>query len=88
MRTRFSLAETVRRVVERTRLVEFALTRPDGDQGAANLLAIVDQARLFAAAGGGGLRPFIRHLRDSIEPRSRSRSRRPSPRRPTTSCGS
>ena len=67
MRTRFSLAETVRRVVERTRLVEFALTRPDGDQGAANLLAIVDQARLFAAAGGGGLRPFVRHLRGSVE---------------------
>ena len=67
MRTRFSLAETVRRVVEHTRLVEFALTRPDGDQGAANLLAIVDQARLFAAAGGGGLRPFIRHLRGSVE---------------------
>jgi ATP-dependent helicase/nuclease subunit A len=66
MRTRFSLAETVRRVVERTQLVEFALTRPDGDQGAANLLAIVDQARLFAAAGGGGLRPFIRYLRDSM----------------------
>jgi ATP-dependent helicase/nuclease subunit A len=66
MRTRFSLAETVRRVVERTRLVEFALTRPDGDQGAANLLAIVDQGRLFAAAGRGGLRPFIRHLRDSM----------------------
>ena len=37
----------VRRVVERTRLVEFALTRPDGEQGAANLLAIVDQARTF-----------------------------------------
>ena len=67
MRTRFSLAETVRRVVERTRLVEFALTRPDGDQGAANLLAIVDQARLFAAAGGGGLRPFVRYLRNSVE---------------------
>jgi len=67
LRTRFSLAETVRRVVERTRLVEFALTRPDGDQGAANLLAIIDQARLFAAAGGGGLRPFIRHLRGSVE---------------------
>ena len=66
MRTRLSLAEIVRRIVERTRLVEFALTRPDGDQGAANLLAIVDQARLFAAAGGGGLRPFIRHLRDSM----------------------
>jgi ATP-dependent exoDNAse (exonuclease V) beta subunit len=66
LRTRFSLAETVRRVVERTRLVEFALTRADGDQGAANLLGIVDQARLFAAAGGGGLRPFIRYLRDSM----------------------
>ncbi|MGO9960946.1 MAG: UvrD-helicase domain-containing protein [Solirubrobacteraceae bacterium] len=67
MRTRFSLAETVRRVVERTRLVEFALTRPDGDQGAVNLLAIVDQARLFTAAGGGGLRPFVRHLHNSVE---------------------
>ncbi len=67
MRTRFSLAEIVRRVVERTHLVEFALTRPDGDQGAANLLAIVDQARLFAAAGGGGLRPFVRHLRNSVD---------------------
>jgi ATP-dependent helicase/nuclease subunit A len=67
MRIKFSLAETVRKVVERTRLVEFALTRPDGDQGAANLLAIVDQARLFAAAGGGGLRPFIRYLRNSME---------------------
>jgi len=67
MRTRLSLAEVVRRVVERTRLVEFALTRRDGEQGAANLLAIVDEARLFAAAGGGGLRAFIRHLRDSME---------------------
>ena len=66
LRRAFSLAEIVRRVVERTRLVEFALTRPDGEQGAANLLAIVDEARLFAAAGGGGLRPFIRHLRDSM----------------------
>ena len=62
-----SLGELVRRVVERTRLVEFALTKDDGEQGAANLLAIVDQARLFAAAGGGGLRPFIRYLRDSME---------------------
>jgi ATP-dependent helicase/nuclease subunit A len=70
MRRNLSLAEVVRRVVERTRLVEFALTRPDGEQGAANLLAIVDDARLFAAAGGGGLRPFIRHLRDSMEEES------------------
>ena len=67
MRRGLSLAEVVRRVVERTRLVEFALTQRDGEQGAANLLAIVDDARLFAAAGGGGLRPFIRHLRDSME---------------------
>jgi len=67
LRRSVSLAELVRRVVERTRLVELALTRPDGEQGAANLLAIVDEARLFAAAGGGGLRPFIGHLRDSME---------------------
>lgn len=67
LRRSVSLAELVRRVVERTRLVEFALTQDDGEQGAANLLAIVDDARLFAAAGGGGLRPFIRHLRDSLE---------------------
>jgi ATP-dependent helicase/nuclease subunit A len=67
MRRGLSLAEVVRRVVERTRLVEFALTREDGEQGAANLLAIVDDARLFAAARGGGLRPFIRHLRNSME---------------------
>ena len=67
MRRSVSLAEIVRRVVERTRLVEFALTREDGEQGAVNLLAIVDGARLFAAAGGGGLRPFIRYLRDSLE---------------------
>src|SRR5436309_15947785 len=67
LRRSVSLAELIRRVVERTQLVELALTRPDGEQGAANLLAIVDEARLFAAAGGGGLRPFIRHLRDSME---------------------
>ncbi len=62
-----SLAELVRRVVERTRLVEFALTTPGGEQAAANLLAIVEDARLFSAAGGGGLRAFIRYLRDSME---------------------
>jgi ATP-dependent exoDNAse (exonuclease V) beta subunit len=67
MRRGLSLAELVRRAVERTRLVEFALTRPDAEQAAANLLAIVDQARMFAAAGGGGLRPFIRYLRHSMD---------------------
>ena len=59
MRRGLSLAEIVRRVVERTRLVEFALTRPDGEQGAANLLAIVDDARLFA--GGRRRRPAAVH---------------------------
>jgi ATP-dependent exoDNAse (exonuclease V) beta subunit len=67
IRRLLSLPEVVRRVVERSRLVEFALTRADGEQGAANLLAIVDDARQFAAAGGGGLRPFIRHLRTSLD---------------------
>jgi ATP-dependent exoDNAse (exonuclease V) beta subunit len=67
MRRVLSLAELVRRIVERTRLVEFALTARDGEQGAVNLLAVLDQARMFAAAGGGGLRPFIRYLRDSMD---------------------
>jgi ATP-dependent helicase/nuclease subunit A len=65
-RSGLSLAELVRRVVERTRLVEFALTTSGGEQGAANLLAIAEDARLFSAAGGGGLRAFIRYLRESM----------------------
>jgi ATP-dependent helicase/nuclease subunit A len=67
LRRELSLAELVRRLVDRTRLVEFALTTPGGEQAAANLLAIVEDARLFAAAGGGGLRPFIRYLRGAME---------------------
>ncbi|MBO0744128.1 MAG: UvrD-helicase domain-containing protein [Candidatus Dormibacteraeota bacterium] len=67
LRRRVSLGELVRRVVERSRLVEYAMTRDDGEQRAANLLAIVDIARLFAEAGGGGLRPFVRYLRNLIE---------------------
>src|SRR6185437_15852189 len=65
-RSGLSLAELVRRVAERARLVEFALTTPGGEQGAANLLAIVEDARLFSAAGGGGLRAFIRYLRGAM----------------------
>ena len=65
-RSGLSLAELVRRVVERTRLVEFALTTRGGEQGAANLLAIAEDARLFSAAGGGGLRAFIRYLREAM----------------------
>jgi ATP-dependent helicase/nuclease subunit A len=67
LRGRASLPELVQTVVERSRLVEFALTLPEGAQAAANLLAIVDQARSFSAAGGGGLRAFARWLVDSTE---------------------
>jgi len=67
LRRNVSLAELVRRLVDRTHLVEFALTTTGGEQAAANLLAIVEDARLFAAAGGGGLRPFIRYLRGAME---------------------
>lgn len=66
-RGRTSLPELVQHTVEQSRLVEFALTLPDGPQAAANLLAIVDQARAFTAAGGGGLRSFARWLAESTE---------------------
>jgi ATP-dependent helicase/nuclease subunit A len=67
LRARRSLPQLVRAVVEESKLVEFALTLPDGAQAAANLLAIVDQGRAFSAAGGGGLRPFARWLIDHTE---------------------
>jgi len=54
-----SLSELVGRVIAQTRLVEVALTLPRGDQAAANLLKLTDEARAFAGAGGGGLRPFV-----------------------------
>lgn len=66
-RGRQSLAELVQKVVEQSRLVDFALTQTDGPQAAANLLAIVDQARAFSAAGGGGLRAFCRWLVQSTD---------------------
>jgi ATP-dependent helicase/nuclease subunit A len=61
----------VQRAVERTNLVEFALTLPNGgDQSAANLLKMIDQARAFSAANGGGLRAFVRWTVTSSENRS------------------
>jgi ATP-dependent exoDNAse (exonuclease V) beta subunit len=54
-----SLSELVGRVIAQTRLVEVALTLPKGEQAAANLLKLTDEARAFAGAGGGGLRPFV-----------------------------
>lgn len=62
LRHRLPLPELVRRVIDETRLIEYALTLPQGDQAAANLLKVVDQARAFAAARGGGLRAFVRWL--------------------------
>ena len=53
----------MRRAVEETGLVELALDAArDGHQVAANLLEVVDQARAFTRAGGGGLRAFTRWL--------------------------
>ncbi len=57
-----SLPELVRRVIGRTRMVEVALALPGGDQPAANLLKLADQARAFSASEGGGLRPFAQWL--------------------------
>ncbi|MDI3339804.1 MAG: UvrD-helicase domain-containing protein [Sphaerobacter sp.] len=62
LRPRLPLPELVRAVLDETRLVEYALTLPQGEQAAANLLKVVDQARAFAAARGGGLRAFVRWL--------------------------
>jgi ATP-dependent helicase/nuclease subunit A len=70
-RQRLTLPEIVQRTVERTNLIEFALTLPNGgDQSAANLLKMIDQARAFSAANGGGLRAFVRWTVTSSENRS------------------
>jgi ATP-dependent exoDNAse (exonuclease V) beta subunit len=53
-----SLAELVRRAIERTGLVEAALSLPSGRQSAANVMKLLDHAREFSAAGGGALRAF------------------------------
>jgi len=61
-RLKLSLPELVRGLLEDTGLVEFWLTRREGDQAAANLLKVVEQARAYAGSGGGGLRSFARWL--------------------------
>ena len=60
------LPELVRMVLDATRLVEFAMLQPQGDQVAANLLKVIDQARAFAEAEGSGLRGFTRWLKDNV----------------------
>jgi ATP-dependent helicase/nuclease subunit A len=66
-RGKLSLPLLVQRVVAESRLVEVALTGRDGPQAAANLLAIVERARGFAAAGSGSLRAFTRWLAENTE---------------------
>jgi ATP-dependent exoDNAse (exonuclease V) beta subunit len=65
MRHDVSLAVLVRTVLDRTRLVEFAMLQPHGEQVAANLLKVIDQARAFAAEGGG-LRGFAGWLKQNV----------------------
>jgi ATP-dependent exoDNAse (exonuclease V) beta subunit len=62
-----SLPDLIRDVLGRTRLVEFAMLQPQGDQVAANLLKVIDQARAFIDARGGGLRGFVRWLKSNID---------------------
>ena len=64
LRSRVSLAQLVRVTLERTRLIEIALTGWDGQQSAANLVKLADRARAFSASGAGGLRGFARWLTD------------------------
>jgi ATP-dependent helicase/nuclease subunit A len=66
-RHRVTLPELIRRTLDRTRLVEFAMLQPQGDQVAANLLKVIDQARAFSEASGRGLRSFVRWLRINTE---------------------
>jgi ATP-dependent helicase/nuclease subunit A len=61
------LPDLIRDVLGRTRLVEFAMLQPQGDQVAANLLKVIDQARAFIDARGGGLRGFVRWLKSNID---------------------
>jgi ATP-dependent helicase/nuclease subunit A len=61
-RSRVSLAQLVRATLEKTRLIEIALTGWDGQQSAANLVKLADRARAFSASGAGGLRAFARWL--------------------------
>ena len=63
-------------VLDRTRLVEFAMLQPQGEQVAANLLKIIDQARAFADASGGGLRGFVRWLKREHRAATYGRDRR------------
>jgi ATP-dependent helicase/nuclease subunit A len=62
LRSRVSLAQLVRATLEKTKLVEIALSGWDGQQSAANLMKLADRARAFSASGAGGLRGFAQWL--------------------------
>jgi ATP-dependent helicase/nuclease subunit A len=62
LRSRVSLAQLVRAVLSKTRLIEIALAGWDGQQSAANLVKLADRARAFSASGAGGLRAFAQWL--------------------------
>ena len=62
LRSRVSLAQLVRATLEKTKLVEIALSGWDGQQSAANLVKLADRARAFSASGAGGLRGFAQWL--------------------------
>ena len=66
-RRRLSLARLVRLALEQTRLIEIALTGRNGNQAAANLVSLAEQARAFSSAGGNGLRGFVRWLRGQMD---------------------
>ncbi len=66
MRHTTPLPEIIRAVLDTTRLVEFAMLQPQGEQTAANLLKMIDQARAFSDAQGGGLRGFVRWIRQNV----------------------
>lgn len=61
-RASLSLVPLLRAVLRETRLIEFAQTRPRGEQAAANLLKVLDQARAFAETGSASLRPFLQWI--------------------------
>ncbi len=64
-RGRITLPRFIGEVLDETRLVEYALTLPQGQQAAANLLKVADQARAFSGVRAGGLRAFVRWLATS-----------------------
>jgi ATP-dependent exoDNAse (exonuclease V) beta subunit len=66
LRHKRTLPDLVRAVIDDTRLVESAMLQPQGEQAAANLLKVIDQARAFVEAQAGGLRGFVRWLRENI----------------------